>query len=187
MRKFLTLLWLLFPVAVLSYHFNGGQNRMIREKAREYLAQIRTMEQAPEPDWEAVGEAYDKLAAMLPPGDPPLVQHQIRLAKAKARLQMLDIVGSIEDLNQLLSEAVHAHGEDAKVTRGVRELLGKANYYATFLLKSTGAAETEWRPYAERTRQIFRFLAEHQQEEALARYERRVEEEFQKTMRRIEK
>jgi hypothetical protein len=187
MRKFLTLLWLLFPVAVLSYHFNEGQNRLLREKAREFLLEIRKLEEAPEPDWEAVVEGYDKLAALLPPGEPPLVQHQIRLAKAKARLQMLDIVGSIEDLTELLTEVAQVHGDDAKVTRGVRELLGKANYYATFLLKSTGAAEPEWRPYAERTRQIFRFLAEHQQQEALARYERRVEEEFQKTMRRIAK
>jgi hypothetical protein len=172
---------------VLSYHFNEGQNRMLREKARTFLSEIRKMEEAAEPDWEAVVEGYDKLAALLPPGEPPLVQHQIRLAKAKARLQMLDIVGSIEDLNQLLTETAQAHGDDAKVTKGVRELLGKANYYATFLLKSTGAAEPEWRPYAERTRQIFRFLAEHQQEEALARYEHRVEEEFQKNRRRIEK
>ena len=50
----------------------------------------------------------------------------------------------------------------------MREMLGKANYYATYLLKTNGAAEEEWRPYAERTRQIFRFLAEHQEPGALA-------------------
>ena len=46
-----------------------------------------------------------------------------------------------------------------------------------------GATEDEWRPFAERTRQIFRYLAEHQDESALAEYEQRVEKEFQKSVR----
>jgi hypothetical protein len=184
MRKFFTLLWLLFPVAVLYYHFNEGQNQITREKARRHVEAIRELEKAKEPDWEKIIEEYDKLAAELPPMEGPLVRHQISLAKAKARLEMLDVVGSIDDLNTLLQECAQAHGDDAKITRAVRELLGKANYYATYLLKTNGAAEDEWRPYAERTRQIFRYLAEHQEPAALAQYEQRVEAEFQKTLQR---
>ena len=63
-------------------------------------------------------------------------------------------------------------------------MLGKAHYYATYLLKTNGAAEDEWRPFAERTRQIFRYLAEHQEPGALAQYEQRVEAEFEKTLQR---
>ena len=88
------------------------------------------------------------------------------------------------DLTELLQEAALVHGDDAKVTRAIREMLGKAHYYATYLLKTNGAAEEEWRPFAERTRQIFRYLAEHQDPAALAQYERRVEAEFEKTMQR---
>ena len=84
----------------------------------------------------------------------------------------------------LLQESAQLHGDDAKITRAVREMLGKAHYYATYLLKTNGAAEEEWRPYAERTRQIFRYLAEHQEPAALAKYEQRVEEEFVKTSQR---
>ena len=184
MRKFFTLLWLLFPVAVLYYHFNEGPNQIAREKARIHVEGIRELEQAKEPDWEKVIEEYDKLTAELPKQENPLVLHQIRLAKAKARLEMLDVVGSIEDLNGLLQETALAHGDDAKITRATREMLGKANYYATYLLKTNGAAEEEWRPFAERTRQIFRYLAEHQDSAALASYEQRVEEEFQKTLQK---
>lgn len=184
MRKFFTLLWLLFPVAVLYYHFNEGQNQMTREKARVHVAAIRELEQAKEPDWELVIEEYGKLTSELPANEKPLVRHQIRLAKAKARLEMLDVVGAITDMNVLLQESALIHGDDAKITRAVRELLGKANYYATYLLKTNGAAEEEWRPFAERTRQIFRYLAEHQEPAALAKYEERVEEEFAKTMQR---
>ncbi len=182
MRRFLTLLWLLFPVGVVYYHFNAGQTQIVREKAGLHMEQIRAMEQAAEPDWEGIIEEYEKLTKELPVKERPLVHHQIRLAKAKARLQLLDVAGAIDDLNVLLQESASTHGDNAKVTRAIRELLGKANYYATYLLKTTGAAEPEWRPYAERTRQIFRFLAEHQEEEALAQYERRVELEFEKTM-----
>jgi hypothetical protein len=167
MRKFFTLLWLLFPVAVLYYHFTEGQNQLLREKARIHITKIRTLEHAKEPDWETIVAEYDKVASELPAGEKPLVLHQIRLAKAKARLEMLDIAGAI-----------------TKLTRAVREMLGKAHYYATYLLKTNGAAEEEWRPYAERTRQIFRYLAEHQDPAALARYEQRVGAEFEKTMQR---
>lgn len=184
MRKFFTLLWLLCPVAAFYYHFNEGQNQIARVKARGHVAAIREAEQAKEPDWAQIIEEYDKLSAELPKEERPLVRHQIRLAKAKARLEMLDVAGTIEDLTLLLREAAQAHGEDAKITRAVREMLGKANYYATYLLKTNGAAEEEWRPFAERTRQLFRFLAEHQEPGALARYEQRVAAEFEKTIQK---
>jgi hypothetical protein len=184
MRKFFTLLWLLFPVAVLYYHFNQGQTEMAREKARAHVARIHALERAKEPDWELIIEEYGKLTAELPPDETLLVRHQIRLAQARARMEMLDVIGSITDLTTLLQEAAQAHGDDAKITRAIRETLGKAHYYATYLLKTNGAAEEEWRPYAERTRQIFRFLAEHQEPGALAQYEQRVEAEFQKTVQR---
>lgn len=181
MRKFFTLLWLLFPVAVLYYHFNQGQVQMVREKARLHAEHIRTMEEVKEPDWASIVEEYDKLAAELPKEEEPLVGHQIRLAKAKARLEMLDVAGAIEDLAGLLTEAAQIHGDDAPITRAIREELGKANYYAVTLLKANNAAEDEWRPYAERTRQIYRYLAEHQEPGALARYEERVAVEFKKS------
>ncbi len=184
MRKFFTLLWLLFPVAVLYYHFNQGQNQMAREKARIHIASIREQERAKEPNWEQVVEEYDVVMKELPTDELPVVRHQIRLAKAKARLEMLDVVGAITDLTELLQESAQTHGDDAKTTRAVREMLGKAHYYATYLLKTNGASEDEWRPFAERTRQIFRYLAEHQEPGALAQYEERVEAEFAKTLQR---
>ena len=184
MRKFFTLLWLLCPVAVLYYHFNEGQNQIAREKARHHIEAIRAAERAKEPDWAQIIEEYDKVSKELPKDEQPLALHQIRLAKASARLELLDVAGAIDDLTLLLSESAQTHGEDAPITRAVREQLGKAYYYATYLLKTNGAAEEEWRPYAERTRQIFRFLAEHQEPGALAKYEERVQAEFLKTTQR---
>jgi len=184
MRKFFTLLWLLFPVAVLTYHFNEGPKQMARERARAHVERIEAMKAAKEPDWTEIIEQYDQLAHELAKDERPLIQHEIQLAKAKARLELLDVAGSIEELNALLQECAKVHGEDAPVTRATRETLGKAHYYATFLLKTNGAAEEEWRPFAERTRQIFRFLAEHQDPAALAQYEQRVAKELEKTIER---
>jgi hypothetical protein len=181
MRKFFTLLWLLCPVAAVYYHFNEGQKELARIQARKHVEQIGELEHSKEPDWATIIEEYDKLSAELPKTEAPLVRHQIRLAKSKAQLELLDVAGSIEELTNLLRETAQTHGEDAKITRATREILGKANYYATYLLKTNGAAEEEWRPFAERTRQIFRFLAEHQEAGALEKYEDRVATEFAKT------
>lgn len=183
MRKFLTLLWLLFPVGVVYYHFNEGQTQLAREKVRDHLVLIRGLERAKEPDWAAVVEEYDKLAGELPPSERPTVRHQIRLAKAKAKIEMLDVAGAIGDLTQLLKDSAAVDGEDGATTRAIRETLGKAYFYATSLLKANGATEDEWRPYAERTRQVFRYLAEHQDPAALADYEKRVEAEFARSLR----
>ena len=182
MRKFFTLLWLLFPVGVVYYHFNEGQSQLAREQARDHLTRIRELERAKEPDWPVIVEESDKLAGELPPNERPTVRHQIRLAKAKAKVEMLDVAGAIADLSQLLKESAAADGEDGATTRAVRETLGKAYFYATSLLKANGATEEEWRPYAERTRQVFRYLAEHQDPAALADYERRVEAEFARSL-----
>lgn len=184
MRKFFTLLWLLCPVAALYYHFNAGQDQLTRVEARSHVEAIREAEQAEEPDWAQIIEEYRQLDGELPRDERPLVRHQIRLAQSKARLEMLDVAGATEELTLLLRETAQTHGEDAKITRAVRETLGKAHFYATYLLKTSGAAESEWRPYAERTRQIFRFLAEHQEPGALANYEERVTAELEKTMNR---
>ncbi|MGY8644225.1 MAG: hypothetical protein ACKVJU_24415 [Verrucomicrobiales bacterium] len=182
MRKAFTLLWLLCPVAALYYHFNEGQEQLVRVEARKHVEKIRDLERAEEPDWPTIIEEYDKLGTELPRNEKSLVLHQIRLAKSKAKLEMLDVAGAIEDLNDLLRESAQDHGENATITRATREMLGKANYYATYLLKTNGAAEEEWRPYAERTRQLFRFLAEHQEPGALAKYEERVAAELAKTI-----
>ena len=96
---------------------------------------------------------------------------------------MLDVAGAIADLAQVLKESAAVDGEDGSTTRAIRETLGKAYFYATSLLKANGATEDEWRPYAERTRQVFRYLAEHQDPAALADYEKRVEAEFTRSVR----
>jgi hypothetical protein len=178
-KKTLVLLWMLFPVGVAAYHFNEGPRQMARERAHAQLLDIRRLTQADEPDWEDVIRRYHELTAELPPDEDPRVFYQIRLAICEARLEMLDVATAIEDLTRLLQETATAYGENASLTRGVREQLGKAHYHATWVLKTSGASEDEWRPFAERARQLFRCLAELENPVEFERYQERVRREFE--------
>ena len=181
-RKSLVLLWMLFPVGVAAYHFNEGPRQMARERAYARLLEIQRLAEEKEPDWEKIILGYNQLIAELPPDEDPLVFYQIRLAICEARLEMLDLATAIEDLTGLLQETAEVYGENAPITRGVREQLGKAHYHATWVLKTSGASEEEWRPFAERARQLFRYLAELEDPEEFQHYEERVHREFEQAV-----
>lgn len=183
-RKTLILLWMLFPVGVAAYHFNEGPKQVMRERAHARLLEIRELERVDEPDWPEIITKYSELVQELPPDEDPLVIYEIQLAVCEARLEMLDLDLAIQDLTRLLQETASEYGENAPITRGVREQLGKAHYYATWVLKTNGAAETEWRPFAERARQLFRYLAELEDPEEFERYEQRVRQEYEKALQR---
>jgi hypothetical protein len=184
MRKWLTLAWLLTGVAIFAFHYNQGQKQAQRVKAWKLLQEIEAMELAEDRNIDDILMRYDDgeersappdLFDMLPEDEDPLVFYQIRLKQAKLRLDALDIATALEDLYELLTEVSNAYGDDARVTRAVRETLGKAHYMAAWVLQGVGAPEKEWRPYAERARQIFRYLAEHKDPKAYRDYEGRVE------------
>lgn len=181
-RKGLILLWMLFPVAVAAYHFNYGPKQLMREQAYQRLCEIRKLEGQEQPDWQEILDQYAALVDDLPPDEDPQVHCQIRLAVCKARLEMLELDRAIGDLTRLLQETACAYGENARLTRGVREQLGKAYYYATWTLKTNGAPEEQWRPFAERSRQLFRHLAERENPQEFRRYEDRVHEEFSRAL-----
>ncbi len=84
-KRALILLWMLFPVGVLAYHFNDGQKQVAREGAYARLLEIRRLEAEEEPDWRAIIQQYNELSGALPPGEDPIVLHQIRLAICRAR------------------------------------------------------------------------------------------------------
>jgi len=176
MRKFLTLLWLLAAVAAVVYHYNGGQRQIRREKAYAQYIQIEKLEQADNPDWEDIIDRYDALSAMLPVDEDPLVLQQIRLAKCRAQLEALELNDAITLLQDLLDEVATQYGENAAISRSVRETMGRAQFMAGWVLQEIGSPENEYRPRFERSRQIFRYLAEHDDAACNKEYKQRIEE-----------
>jgi len=181
-RKTLILLWMLLPIAVAAYHFNFGPKQIARERAYVQLQKVRQLHQVEQPDWIEIIDQYNRLAEMLPPDEDPRVRLQIRLATCEARIEMLDLQTAIEELTALLQQSASEYGENAPLTRAVREQLGKSHYYATWVLKTNGAPESEWRPYAERARQLFRYLAELENPSQFQRYEQRAAEQFRQAL-----
>src|SRR5690606_15222809 len=64
MKKWLILLWLLIPVALLSYHFGPGQDALAFRQAQEHLLKAQEFEQAGH--YEEAIEAYAESQAALP-------------------------------------------------------------------------------------------------------------------------
>ena len=178
MRRWLALLWLLLPVALVAYHYDKGPRHIQQEKAYALLHDIQRLECRKNPDWEEILAKYDVLAGMLPRDEDPLVFREIRLAKARVRLEYLDLAKAIKELDVLLPEVADAYGDQARITRATRETMGRAQYLAAWSLKSTLAPEKEWLPYAERARQSFRYLAEHKDQNAFETYRSRVDRIF---------
>jgi hypothetical protein len=158
------------------YHYNGGQRQIRREKAYAEYCQIEKLEQADNPDWTDIFDRYDALAAMLPADEEPLVLQQIRLAKCRARLEALELNDAINMLQALLDEVTTQYGDSAPISRAVRETMGRAQFMAGWVLQEIGSPENEYRPHFERSRQIFRYLAEHDDAVDNKKYKLRIED-----------
>ncbi len=176
MRRFLSWLWLVSVIPFVVYHFDeGGRKQIRREQAWHELKEIQALEGQEDVDWLVVMNRYQLLIdEVLPKDEDPLVICQIRLAIGKAQQEALDVGGSIDTLQELLDEVADEYGDDAPITRAVRESLGKSHYMAAWVLKQVKAPEEEWLPHAERARQVFRYLVEHEDPAAFERYEREV-------------
>jgi len=187
MRKWMLLAWLLSGVVIFAYHYNYGQKQIEREQAWALLQEIRALESADDRNIDEVLLRYHDgkphsypvdLWDALPSDEKPIVFHQIRLTQTRLRLEAYDIGTALPELQELLTECAAEYGQDAPMTAAVRETLGKAHYMAAWVLQGVGAPVEEWRPYAERARQVFRYLAEHSDPEAYRSYEAQVQEAF---------
>lgn len=187
MRKWMTLIWLLTGVVILAYHYNYGQKQIEREKAWSLLKDIRALQAADDRNIDEIllryndGEPHSypvDLWDALPADEEPIVFHQIRLTQIRLRLEAFDVGTALRELQELLNECADAYGENARMTAAVRETLGKAQYMAAWILQGVGAAPDEWRPYAERARQVFRYLAEHSDPDAFGNYQTQVQNAF---------
>lgn len=178
MRKYVFLLWMLSAVGVVVYHYNRGQDGVRREQVYRHFRKIKAMEGVGKPDWHKIAEEYGRLASELPASESAVTLHKIRLAKCRAQLEGLELRDAIDQLQILLDTVVSEYGENAQLTRAVRETMGRAQFMAGWVLLQIGAPETEYRARFERSRQIFRYLAEHENADEYRRYQKRINKAF---------
>lgn len=164
MRRWLTLLWLLVPVLLVSYHFGPGQQALAYRTAQDHLSDARRLEQSGH--WEESIEAYDRALAALPAtsddsAEQALARDQMRLAQVQARFQLGRLAETISSLAVLADEVERTHGPGSPLTHDVRDLLGRVHFRAMVALRLESADESVWKRHWELSRQNFRFLAEH--------------------------
>ncbi|MEQ8789379.1 MAG: hypothetical protein RIC55_24005 [Pirellulaceae bacterium] len=169
MRKWLILLWLLAPVALLSYHFGPGQDALALKQAERFLTEARRLET--EGQFEAAIEQYTESLAALPIEEPSLDAPQAsQLAVARDKLQLARIRGgfelgrlaeTIDSLNLLVADVERRHGRHSPLAYEVRDFLGRVHFRAMAALRLESAEEDVWRRHWELARQNFRYLAEN--------------------------
>lgn len=164
MKKWFVLIWLLVPVALLSYHFGPGQEALAWREAQTHLAEARQLEH--DGRWEQAVTAYQQTLGALPAHPQPAkdeaqARDQLRLSQIRARFQLGYLAESIAELRLLAEDVERTHGADSPLTFDVRDLLGRVHFQAMVALRLESAEEEVWKRHWELSRQNFRYLAEH--------------------------
>ena len=161
MRRWLILLWLLIPVALLSYHYGPGQDAIALAESREhYQRAIRYRAQG---HYEEAIQSYGDSLSKLPADQrqTSALQHQLRLGQLQTQFEQGRLAECLSGLALLLSDVDRDLGNESKLAFEVRESLGRAHYQAMLALRLEAAEEDVWMRHWELSRQNYRFLAEH--------------------------
>jgi hypothetical protein len=156
MRRLLTLLWLIIPVALIAYHYGPGQDRLARDRAAKQLAIARSAESRD--DWKAAHAAYGQALIDLPKQDTD-TRLSLRLAQSKTRMYLGELPEAMEETESLLEDALK-ESTNTQLHDEIRSAAGSMHYYVAWLLRLEGAETDEWTEQTEASRQHFRLLAE---------------------------
>jgi hypothetical protein len=161
-KKGLVVVWLLVPVALVSYHFGPGQEVLAWREASALRDEARALEAAGH--WEQASAKYDEALAAVPSHDAAaaqLARDQLRLAQIAAAFQLGNLDDTLSDLRQFIEHLEAMHGPDSEPAMDARDLLGRVHYQAMIALRLESAEQQEWMKHWELARQNFRFVAEH--------------------------
>ena len=163
-RKWLIILWLLIPVALVSYHFGPGQRELAWREAAALRAEAERHEK--NQHWEQAIAAYGQAGNAVPVTNfnasaATLVRDQLRLAQLKAAFQLGKLDDTLTDTRQFVDHVEATHGPQSQLAFDARDFLGRVHYQAMIALRLESAEKQVWMKQWELSRQNFRFLAEH--------------------------
>jgi hypothetical protein len=164
LKRWFVLLWMLVPVALLSYHFGPGQRALAWQDAHAERNAARAAEK--EGHWEQAVEAYSRAINAVPSfaddaASEQLARDQLRLAQIRAAFQLGKLDESVEDLRMFVEHVAATHGNESSLMFDARDLLGRMHFQAMVALRLEAAEKPVWMKQWELSRQNFRFLAEH--------------------------
>ncbi len=164
MKKWLVLLWLLVPVALVSYHFGPGQEALAWREADVHRDAAQELERAGH--WEQAIDEYQQALNSLPPlkeetSSAAVARDQLRLAQIRNRFQLGKLEETVSTLRAFADEIEATHGAESVPALEARELLGRVHFQAMVALRLESAEEAVWKQQWELARQNYRFLAEH--------------------------
>lgn len=156
MRRFLTILWLLVPIAIIAWHYGPGQNAMSRDRAAQFISDARMAESKSE--WKNARELYRLAIMNVPDGDTDL-RLALNLSHAKTRMYTGELPEAMEQVDGLLDESLRTT-QNRALQDEIRSTSGLMHYYVAWLMRLEGAETEEWTEQTETARQHFRLLAE---------------------------
>ncbi len=169
------LLWILFPLLALMFHFSVGEKLQLAENA----AAVETNGHIAEADGRfAKAEAlYVKALRVAHPADFPL-RARLEIAKARVDIHTGDAPAAADQLERLLAKQSTRSLPKALQTE-TQTIRATALYYTAFALRLLDPNPERWATKAEEARTTFLALhqnaIEHGSPEAVARLERALE------------
>lgn len=157
MRGAVLCLWLLFPAAVLAYHYGPGQQQLVIDDAGFYLRQAQ--QRVAEEEWSRAVEQYTLALELLPETETDTIR-KARLERSKAQMLCGELPAAYDDLTLLVEELETDSTAPADFENQARLALANAQYYVTWLMRLEGQPRDEWEPQIEAARQNYRRLAE---------------------------
>lgn len=107
--------------------------------------------------WQDVARAFQDVEQLL---EGQAESGGVRWLRARALVRSGEVFNGIEELHQILDEALQSGAINTPLAKVVREELAAAHYYGARLLREEGRAPEVWKQVAETARQQYHYLAE---------------------------
>ena len=158
MRSVILALWLTLPIAAWAFHKGSGQEYAQLDTVDDVIA--RAEEAFADEDWDAAITGYTDALDQLPDIASERTRRELRLKLNLARMQFKQLPTAQEDLTLLAEEMAADPDASLELLAAVREANANAQYYITWLMRLEGYTREAWEPEIERSRQLYRLVAE---------------------------